>query len=98
MEQTNNDLLNLETYKKVINTKSKFKGLPFVYETDDSKIFQVGYCDKRGGVRKPKEIILKEHKGSKYYRINGKRYSDFRLQTLSVRSRRTIDLKDIYTK
>jgi hypothetical protein len=97
MEKTSDNLLIAEDYKKVINTKSKFKGLPFVYETDDSKIFQIGYCDKAGGVRKPKEIILKEHRGSKYYRINGKRYSDFRLQTLAVRSRRTINLMDVYS-
>ena len=71
----------------------KYDKLKNIVKTDDGKLYQLSYYDKKNRFKKYKLLEPKEHNGSLYYRINGKRYSEFKLNSLEKRAYKTIKLK-----
>lgn len=77
---------------EVVNAIKIYEDLPIIIKTDDNKIYQLNYYDKCGRFRKYKLLEPKEHNGSLYYRIDGVRYSEYKLLTMEKKCMRTIDL------
>ena len=74
-----------------ITVKSVYDGLPIVM-SEEGKIYQLNYYDRLGRFRKYKLLDSKLHNGSLYYRICGKRYSEYKLQAIEIKSKRKINL------
>ena len=51
--------------------------------------------DTKKRIKQYKILIPKEHNGSIYYRINGSRYSDYKLKTLEIKVYKRINLNKI---
>jgi hypothetical protein len=87
----NNEIRN----EDFIIAKRFFYGLPYIVQAEDDKIYQISYYDSMGRFRPFKEIKPKIHKGCEYYRIDGVRYSIYKLQSISEKKIKKIELNKI---
>jgi hypothetical protein len=81
-----------------ITIKSEYKDLPYIVRSEDGQVYQLSYYDSMKRLIKWKIIEPKEHNGSLYYRIDGIRYSDYKLKTLEKRVCKKVNLEKIINK
>lgn len=72
-----------------------YKKLPFVFKSSDGKLYQCSYFDRKGRFRAFKELIPREHNKNMYYRIDGKRYSEWKLLAMESKSNKRINLNKL---
>jgi hypothetical protein len=75
-----------------ITIKKIYDDLPIIVKADDDKIYQLNYYDRSGKFRRCKLLEPKEHNGSLYYRIDGIRYSEYKLLSMERKCIKRINL------
>lgn len=73
----------------------KYDGLSTLVKTEDGILYQLSYYDTKKRLKKYKVIEPKEHNGSIYFRINGSRYSEYKLKTMEIKVYKKINLNKI---
>jgi hypothetical protein len=73
----------------------QYENLPHIVKSENGDIYQLSYYDTKKRIKQYKILIPKEHNGSIYYRINGSRYSDYKLKTLEIKVYKRINLNKI---
>ena len=73
----------------------EYDDLPYIVQSEDGQIYQLSYYDTKKRLKQYKVLIPKNHKGSMYYRIEGQRFSEYRLKTMERKVYKRINLNKI---
>ena len=69
-----------------------YEDLPHIVMSEDGSLYQLNYYDKLGRFKRYKVIEKSNHHGSMYYRIDGNRYSEYKLASIEKRAYKRINL------
>lgn len=69
-----------------------YEDLPHIVMSEDGSLYQLNYYDKLGRFKRYKIIEKSNHNGSMYYRIDGTRYSQYKLASIEKRAYKRINL------
>jgi hypothetical protein len=75
-----------------ITIKRIYDDLPHIVMSEDDKMYQLSYYDKLGRFKSYKVLEKTNHNGSLYYRIDGIRYSEYKLASIEKRVIKKINL------
>ena len=75
-----------------ITIKRIYEDLPHIVMSEEGAIYQLSYYDKLGRFKRYKIIEKSNHNGSFYYRIDGVRYSEYKLASIEKRVIKKINL------
>jgi hypothetical protein len=75
-----------------ITIKRTYDDFPHIVMSENGDLYQLSYYDKLGRFKPYKIIEKTTHNGSQYYRIDGVRYSEYKLATIEKRVIKRIDL------
>jgi hypothetical protein len=73
----------------------EYDDLPYIVKSEDGQIYQLSYYDTKKRLKQYKVLIPKNHNGSMYYRIEGQRFSEYRLKTMERKVYKRINLNKI---
>lgn len=73
----------------------EYDDLPYIVKSEDGKIYQLSYYDTKNRLKQYKVLIPKNHNGSMYYRIEGQRFSEYRLKTMERKCYKRINLNKL---
>ena len=73
----------------------EYDDLPYIVKSEDGQIYQLSYYDTKYRLKQYKVLIPKNHNGSMYYRIEGQRFSEYRLKTMERKVYKRINLNKI---
>lgn len=73
----------------------EYDDLPYIVKSEDGQIYQLSYYDTKKRLKQYKVLTPKNHNGSMYYRIEGQRFSEYRLKTMERKVYKRINLNKI---
>jgi hypothetical protein len=75
-----------------ITIRKIYEDLPHIVMSEDGSLYQLNYYDRLGRFKRYKIIEKSNHNGSMYYRIDGIRYSEYKLASIEKRAFKRINL------